>query len=191
MGSRVHGEAPCLPQVQVPILGYTETFRGWSEVGQGAKSQGREGQMNGKPKRAFTKSDDYATVHADGVIVQNTVSDSRLVFYQRELEPDDSKEKFTTDPERITLKFEVRVPRFILYGLAKNIEADTTFRGEVGNLSRDADEDREVLESWNALTDKLDRVVLDDEGKDIGDIHRADLKAEYDRLAGHKRNRAQ
>lgn len=145
--------------------------------------------MSDQPKRIFTKASDYATVYADSVIFQGGTDISKLIFFQREVEPTEDGAKLETKPEKITLKFEVRVPRVQLFGLAKNIEAEEAFREQGGNLVRLGGEDHESIQAWYNLSDKLDDVLIDAQGQDIGDVHQADIQAGIDRLKSHLDNR--
>jgi hypothetical protein len=148
--------------------------------------------MSDQPKRVFTKDADYAVVYADSVIYQGGAESSRLIFYQREVEPSEPNgERLETKPERITLKFEVRIPVHQLAGLVANINADNEARERQRAETKAAGEDAETIRAWFDLDEKRGDLLLDTLGVEVGDISKSELQAEFEKLRNHRLNRSQ
>lgn len=112
-------------------------------------------------ERSISKDLDYKSHYADGVILQYTKGNARLVFYQEELNPAEEGKSFDTDTDNIKLIFEVRIPNLGLSTIASHIQQRNNFRDIGLNISEAAKNDNQITEVWHQYNEKLSEFLLD------------------------------
>lgn len=142
--------------------------------------------MSDEPEveRNFSKPPDYSCVYADGVILQSSIDVSRLIFFQKEIEPSADGKKLQSKDPIYTLKFEVRIPHLALIALADNINDDLAFRNKIRELRATAGNETKALNSWGRMQDAVSKVLIDTDKENVSDVRVEDFKDRFEDLQG-------
>lgn len=130
----------------------------------------------------YVKPPDFASVYADGVILQVGDDLSRLMFYQREVDPTEDGMGIEKEKERVVLKFEVRIPRYTLELLAENASELLKLKEEAFNMEQRHKKDEKVLASWYDLDTKIQRFIYNTDEDEIDSKEVEALEAQYNDL---------
>lgn len=147
--------------------------------------------MSDDIQRVFVKPPDFASVYADGVMLQIGEELSRLVFYQRGIEPSEDGSQMDKEREYVSLRFEVRLPRTALSDLADNIVELLKLKEKAWKMTKGRNKDDKVVESWWLLDGKIGRFLYNTDEDEIDGKAVEDLNAQYDDLIGRAKGRPQ
>ena len=117
--------------------------------------------MSNEKSRIVTKDLEYKSHYADGIILQYTRGTAQLIFYEEELNPDNTEQDFDTEKKNIKLKFEVRIPNLALSSLASHVQQRNFLRDCALNVSELAKNDNETMNAYFKYDAKLGEFILD------------------------------
>jgi len=149
--------------------------------------------MSDEIRRIFIKPPDFASVYADGVMFQKGSDDlSRLVFFQRQIEPSEDGALMDKSTEYIKLIFEVRLPEYRLSQLAENVTEILDLGQKAWKMTKGKTKDEKVLHSWYVLNENIERFLYNTDEDEIDSKAVDKMDDQYSDLVGRtKRSKKQ
>lgn len=105
------------------------------------------------------KSDDYAIVHADGVITEIGSEVTKLIFYQQVHLPTKEDTLDQSDMTKV-LQFEVRIPKNVIRGISTYISQWSNYIDENTQATIQA-QDEKITNLNSDLASKLQNLLVD------------------------------
>ncbi len=86
---------------------------------------------------------------------------SEVVFYEEELNPDDSGNGFDTETRNIKTKFEIRLTKFTLFQLASHIREFEQLSTFGLTAMESAKNNTDIVEQYSKFSKKVDGLIAD------------------------------
>lgn len=138
--------------------------------------------MSNDIETRYDKPPDFASVYADGAIFQMTDTLTRLVFYQKEVEPTEDCSEIEKQKERVILKFEVRLDEYTVRHLVGGIKEILDLKDKAFKMERRHRSKERVLTSWYDLSKKIERFVYNTDEDEIDRKQIEDINTQYEDL---------